>query len=463
MTSLNVQLFDQWYSTYEKQILQDFITFLKFPSISADPHYGDACRQTANWLCHQLRQSGLEAVLWESPGLPVVFGSWLKAGKKAPTVLIYHHYDVQPVDPIELWKSDPFEPLVQGNQIYARGASDNKGQCFYTLTALKAFFQLAEKVGFNLKIFIEGEEESGGRGTRCVLEEKKEELKADYLLVVDCGMKDEKTPAMTLGIRGIITMDVECQNASIDLHSGLHGGIALNPNRVLATLLASLWDEKGRVAISGFYDDVISLSQEERALIDLEFDQKEYEKVFGVNAFANEKEVALKESNGLRPSLEINGMWGGYIGQGFKTVIPSHAFAKLSCRVVPNQDPLKVAHQIKHHLETRAPEGIKIKVDVHETSAAYRIDSRSSLVKIVSLSYEEVMERKCQYCLSGGSIPIVVDLAHASDAEVALIGMGLESDDIHAPNEHFGLDRFKKGYLSMAQLLTAFSEGRHAK
>ncbi len=230
---LSLASLKQWYDKARTDVLNDFFTFLRFASISTDPAHAQDARNTAQWLKETLDRIGLDAVLWETPGFPVVFASYLKAGPSAPTVLIYQHYDVQPVDPLELWKSDPFNPVVVNNQVYARGAVDNKGQCFYTLTALKALFELVQTIPFNIKIFIEGEEESASTGTTAILEERRRELEADHLLVVDFGIPDAQTPAVTLGMRGIVTMQVECANSSIDLHSGSHGGIALNPNRAL--------------------------------------------------------------------------------------------------------------------------------------------------------------------------------------------------------------------------------------
>jgi acetylornithine deacetylase/succinyl-diaminopimelate desuccinylase-like protein len=437
--------------------LNDFFTFLSFPSISTDLTYEQHSRRAAHWLCDFMNQIGLEATLWETPGLPVVFGTHQKAGKDRPTLLIYHHYDVQPVDPLDLWKSDPFKPVVKENRVFARGAADNKGQCFYSLTALKAFLELAKEANFNIKVFIEGEEESGGRGTSAILQQKEAELKADYLLVIDFDMPNVTTPAITLGMRGLVGLNIECKNSSTDLHSGAHGGIALNPNSALASLLARMWDEKGRVRIPHFYDDVKPLSKELLSRIDMSFDQEQYMKSFGVKAFCPEEGYSIKESNWLRPILEINGMWGGYTGAGFKTVIPAKAYAKISCRLVPDQDPEKIAKLITQYLEIQAPPGIEIKTELHHGALSYRSAFDSFIVKTAALAYEEVFGKPCKYLFCGASVPIVVDLARASSAEVAMIGVGLADDDIHAPNEHFGLDRFELGYLTIGRILSRLS------
>ena len=317
--------YKKWYQAHEAQIQRDFFTFLSFPSISADPRYTQDVRRTALWLVDYLKHMGMEAELWETPVHPCVFASSMKAGKHRPTVLIYQHYDVQPVDPLELWHSDPFKPVVKDNQVYARGALDNKGQCFYSIAAIGAYIKHAEKMGVNIKLFIEGEEESGGVGTAAILEQKKEALKADHLLIVDLGLAEPGVPSISLGIRGIMTMEVECRAAAVDLHSGDHGGIVLNPIRALADVLAQFWDAKGRVAIPGFYGHVQELSPEDKAQIHWAFDQKKYAAEFGVTAFAGEPGYSLMESNWARPTLEINGISGGYAGEGFKTVLPAKA------------------------------------------------------------------------------------------------------------------------------------------
>lgn len=457
MTTPSLEQLKKWFKNHYDETQKDFFSFLSFPSISTDPKYEQDSRRTAKWLQEYMEKIGLKTEIWETPGLPVVFGTHLQAGKDCPTLLIYHHYDVQPIDPIELWESDPFKPVIKNNQVYARGAVDNKGQCFYSLTAIKAFLELAKEIRFNLKVFIEGEEESGGRGTAAILKEKEAELKADHLLVVDFDIPNPQTPAITVGMRGLVALNVECSNSSTDLHSGVHGGIALNPNHVLATLIAGMWDDHGKVLIPHFYDDVIPLSKEQLSLVDMSFDKEEYKRSFGVGAFCNEEGFSLKESNWLRPVLEVNGMWGGYTGLGFKTVIPSSAHAKISCRLVSNQDPEKIGKHIAEYLKSSAPKGIQIKADIHHGAPAFRGSFDSFIVKTSALAYEEILGKPCKYLFCGASVPIVVDLARASKAEVAMIGVGIASDNIHAPNEHFSLDRFELGYLIIGSILTRLS------
>ncbi len=446
-----------WYRQNEKKIQEDFFAFLRFPSISTDPDYHQETCKTAVWLRDYLAASGMQVELWETSGKPVIFATHLKAGPSKPTLLIYHHYDVQPIDPLELWKTPPFEPTIVGNEVYARGACDNKGQCFYTVTALKAFLELLKDAEVNIKLFIEGEEESGGPGTYQVLKSKKEELQADHLLVVDTGLRQIDHPAVTVGVRGILAMHLECKNSKIDLHSGSHGGIALNPNRALVRALSELWDDQGRVAVPGFYEDVRPVSQQDLAQYDMCFDPNQYVDAFGVKSFAKEEGCTLIESNLLRPTLELNGISGGYAGAGFKTVIPSKTIAKISCRLVPDQDPEKLYRKIIDFLRSKLPEGMEVFSEYHHGAPAFRTSIHAPIVKIAAKAYEEVMGRPCAFMLNGASIPIIGALETASGAQAALMGMGLDTDDIHAPNEHFGLDRFELGFLLMTNILEQYT------
>lgn len=450
--------FEDWYENHQERVLRDFFTFLRFPSISTNRKYEQDVRRTASWLSEYMKKMGLEVDLWETSNFPIVFGSYLKAGPARPTLLIYHHYDVQPTDPLDLWDNDPFEPIIKKNSVYARGSSDNKGQCFYSLTALKAYLELSSQIDINIKIVIEGEEESGSKGIKGILNAKKEELKADYLIIGDAGISNIESPAVTLGMRGISSLEIECKNSFIDLHSGIHGGIALNPNRVLATLIANMWEPSGKVAIPHFYDHVQFPIKKWADSLDMTFDQDLYTKEFGVHAFSNEKGYSLQESNWLRPSLEVNGMWGGYIEAGFKTVIPSKASVKISCRLVPNQDPQKIIQNIVEYFKKNAPPGMEISVKIGEGCKAFCCFPDSVIAKIAVLAYEEVFKKPCKYISFGATIPIIPDLVAASSAEAILIGVALGTDNIHAPNEHFSMDCFKLGFLVMISIFTQLSQ-----
>lgn len=462
MTHPSLDDLSRWYDEKEKQILDEFFQFLSMPSISTDPSYHSECLKTADFLLHYLKKIGMTPSLWTNPGLPVVFAEH-KASASAPTVLIYQHYDVQPVDPLELWSSDPFRPVIKEGKVYARGASDNKGQCFATLTALAAVLHFVKDLDVNIKLFIEGEEESGGAGTQVTLEEKKDLLKADYVLVVDFDMPEENTPGITLGMRGIATFNLEVQNSRGDLHSGVHGGIALNPLRALCDVLSKMWDHNGKISIDHFYDKIEPLSDKQRERLNLSFDAKKYNEDFGVKAFCNETGLSIKESNWLRPTLEINGLWGGYTGVGFKTVIPAKAFAKISCRLLPGQDPDTVEEQIRDFLKKNIAEGIDFHLEPHHGARAFRCSAESNILHFVESAQKEVFGKTPQYSLCGASVPIVTDLARVSGGEVALFGTSLSSDDFHAPNEHFSLARMKSGCMTMAKVLLDLASGARGR
>jgi acetylornithine deacetylase/succinyl-diaminopimelate desuccinylase-like protein len=391
--NLAIKELEAWYEAHYDQIMSDYKAFLSIPSISTDPAYAKDVKRAAEWVGEQLKSIGFKVDLWKTKGHPVVFATHI-VDASYPTVLIYHHYDVQPIDPIEKWKSPPFEPVLKDGYMYARGASDNKGQCFYTLTALKALFERGKKMRLNIKLFIEGEEECGSGGALQMVQEKKEALKADYLLIVDMGLPAADVPAITIGLRGIVAMEVKCRNSKIDLHSGVHGGIALNPNRALVEMLAQLWDEEGKIAIPGFYDSVATRSKEELKEIAQEVDLPYLKKQFGIHAFRGEGGYSLWESNTIRPTLEINGISGGYTGKGFKTVIPSEAIAKISCRMVPNQEPEAVAKAVHQFLKKIAPEGIELTVTHDHGGKPAWTSPKTKLAQLCSDAYAEVLKSR---------------------------------------------------------------------
>lgn len=448
MTSL--EEFKKTFEREKEEILQDYFTFLRFPSISTDPAYRPQVLDCAAWLVTYLSKMGLTVETWKTKGAPAVFATW-KVDPKAPTLLLYCHYDVQPVDPLELWTTPPFEPTLKGEDVFARGAADNKGQCFYTIRALKTLIE-KKALNVNLKFLIEGEEESGSTGLHGILQERKKELAADHILIVDSGIEKKGVPAITLGARGIVTFTVRLKGSKFDLHSGTHGGIVYNPNHALVELLAALHDAKGKVAIPHFYDAVSPITEEEKKELSLHFDEKHLASHFGAQPTGGEKDYSPLESAWLRPTLEINGISGGYSGAGFKTVIPSVALAKLSCRLVPNQDPEKIGNLVKEFLLAKAPPGIEVDVEIMQGKGkAYRANPHSKIALTMNQAYSEVFKKECHKIMIGGSIPIAADLAAASGGEMLLVGVGLSEDQIHAPNEHFGLDRFEQGYLALCR------------
>lgn len=452
---MNITSTKQLAELYQNQAdkrLEEFFSFLKYESISSEPAFRPQLLACADWLKNYVANIGFETELWQTPGYPVLFASWLDAGPEKPTLLIYNHYDVQPIDPLEEWLSPPFEPTVRDGNVYARGAQDNKGQCFYVLQALKILMERDGRLPINVKLCIEGEEECGSHGLAAILKKHKEELKADYLAVVDLGIRGPTKPSLTLGIRGIVTMDVEAIASNIDLHSGVHGGLAYNPIHALIEVLAKLRDASGKVTIPGFYDGLPALTSEQTEGLSLDFDAKEYETMFGIKATGGESSLKPLERNWLRPSLEINGIHGGYTGTGFKTVIPAKATAKVSCRIVPPQQPQKIGTLIAKFIEANAPEGVKVKVHVHQGGGPAIKTSASSIpARAFAEAFTEVYKVPCEFILEGASIPIVAELALASGSEVVLLGVGLQSDQIHAPNEHFSLDRIEKGCLMIAR------------
>lgn len=450
------------YTKTEKEALEEYLTFLRFQSVSTDPQYKSQVLACADWLMAYLKNIGFYVERWETSGHhPTIYAANLEAGKDKPTLLLYNHYDVQPVDPLDEWVTPPFEPTIRDGEVYARGAEDNKGQCFYVLQALKLLFKKHDRLPINIKLCIEGEEECGSMGLSKLLEQKKrcEQLKADYLAIVDMGMHAANEPAVTLGVRGIVTMEVRVHGSKGDLHSGSHGGIAYNPLHALIEMLSKLRDSEGKIQVPGFYDDIVPLTDTEKGAIDLQFDTGKYEIMFGAQAMGGEKGFQPTERAWLRPTIEINGLAGGYAGEGFKTVIPAKAIAKVSCRLVPNQDPKKIGKLVADFIEKSTPKGVVAQVKILEGSGkAIRANPHSRIVDVFAKAYEELFKKPCRRIYEGGSIPIITKLAEASQSEVVLMGFGLPDDQVHAPNEHFGIDRIEKGCLVIARSIELLSE-----
>ena len=443
----------QWFTAHKSEIRNSYFEFLRFASISADPAHRKDCESCAKWLVDFLRKGGLEVEQIPTTSLPLIMVQDLSAGPSKPTLLVYGHYDVQPVDPLELWHSPPFEPTERNGSIFARGAVDDKGQILYALYAALCWKELGRPLPVNLKFCIEGEEEFGSMGLSEALSKLKSKMKADYLLVVDFDQFDRGIPAVSMGARGITSLEVTLRGSNTDLHSGIYGGVAYNPNRALVELLSKLWDETGRVQVPGFYDDVEEVSPKESATYACRYEKKYYSKHFGIEAFGGEQGRSLHEANHFRPTLEINGIGGGYVGAGIKTVIPAAAFAKITCRLVPKQDPDKVGEAVATFLKKQVVKGMKIEVTHYPGSPAFRGDRNSKLAKAVAAAATETTGKECKYILSGGSIPVISELSLTSGAQVVGMGYGLIDDEIHAPNEHFDMDRFEQGFLTLGRAL----------
>jgi acetylornithine deacetylase/succinyl-diaminopimelate desuccinylase-like protein len=444
-----------WFDKNRARIREGYERFLRFPSISADPAYRDGCLKCADWLVDFLQKGKIQAERIETSTLPIVYAEDLSAGPDKETVLIYGHYDVQPVDPLELWKSPPFEPAERDGSIYARGAVDDKGQIFYAVLAVLALKEMGHRLPVNLKFCIEGEEECHSRGLSQMLPRLGSKLKAEHLLVVDFDSFAPGIPAISLGGRGLVAVEVTLKGANSDLHSGLYGGIAYNPNRALVELLAKLWDEEGKVQVPGFYDGVLDATQEELKTFECRAQRAYYSKQCGIEAFGGEKGRSLHEASCFRPTLELNGIFGGYTGAGIKTVIPAEAHAKITCRLVPGQDPKKIGEGVAQFLKAQVKKGIVVVTVCHEGVIAFRGRPDSKLSRAIANAALETTGNKCKYVVSGGSIPIVPELMKASGAEVVGMGFGLIDDAIHAPNERFDMHRFEQGFLTFGRAMSS--------
>jgi acetylornithine deacetylase/succinyl-diaminopimelate desuccinylase-like protein len=444
-------ILNDWLKKHTAVIREDLFTFLRFKTISSDPAYKEEHSRCAMWLKQYLHQLGCDAEIVETPGLPIVYAEDLRAGPPAPTILIYGHYDVQPVDPLEAWDFDPFNPVEKDGNVYARGAQDDKGQIFYAIAALGYFRESGRRLPLNIKFCIEGEEESGSGGLIQMLPKLKDKFKADDLLVIDFGILEKQAPSISLGARGFVAIDVVLRGSKGDLHSGEFGGVAYNPNRAAAELIAQLWDVNGRIAIPQFYDGVPDISVEEKQIFSS--DEQAFIHAAGIKALGGEKGMKSSEACWLRPTIEVNGIAGGYAGCGFKTVIPAETRIKISCRLVPGQDPMRIGRLVCDFLTSKVKQGIDLSAEIFHGGKAFRGRSDCALVRAVSKAYEQLYHKPCRKILSGGSVPAIAEMIDALKLDVVGMGFGLASDNIHAPNEHFGLDRFFDGVTTVVRLI----------
>ncbi len=406
---------------------------------------------TARAVKERLLEAGCEtAELIETPGHPVVYGEKL-LDKDLPTVLVYGHYDVQPPDPLDLWNSPPFEPIIKKTEIhpegaiFARGACDDKGQMYMHIKALE-YMTRSGTLPCNVKFMIEGEEEMGSENLDWFIERNKERLKNDVILISDTGMISKEVPSITIGLRGMSYMQVEVTGPNRDLHSGLYGGAVANPINVLTKMIASLQDDDNRITIPGFYDKVKEYSQEERAkMAEAPFDLDDYKKKLDIAEVQGEAGYTTLERSSIRPTLDVNGIWGGYIGEGAKTVLPSKAYAKISMRLVPDQDWQEIGKLFKSHFEKIAPKSVKVKVDLHHGGQAYVTPTDTLEYQAAHLAYTEAFEKQPIPQHGGGSIPIVSLFEQKLDSKTIMMGFGLDTDAIHSPNEHFGVWNYLKG------------------
>ncbi len=448
----------------KERFLDELVELLKIPSISADSAYKKDVLKTAEAVKKQLAKAGCDSVeICETPGYPIVYGEKI-IDKKLPTILVYGHYDVQPPDPLDLWDSPPFEPVIKKTKlhpegaIFARGSCDDKGQMYMHVKALE-YMTSTNQLPCNVKFMIEGEEEVGSSSLEWFVTKNRKKLANDVILISDTGMIAKDVPSITTGLRGLSYVEVEVTGPNRDLHSGLYGGAVANPINILTKMIASLHDKNNHITIPGFYDDVQNLSKKEREkMAEAPFNLKDYEKALDIDAVYGEKGYSTNERNSIRPTLDVNGIWGGYIGEGAKTVIASKAFAKISMRLVPNQDWKKITELFKNHFESIAPAGVRVKVKPHHGGQAYVTPIDSLGYKAAEKAYEETFGKTPIPQRSGGSIPIVALFEKELKSKTILMGFGLDSDAIHSPNEHFGIWNYLKGIETIPQFYHFFTE-----
>lgn len=429
-----------------ERLLQKLNEFLSIPSVSTDSVHKKDIGKAAAFIEDYLQTIGFDKVeQQDTGGHPLVFAEYNQAGSEAPTVLLYGHYDVQPVDPIEQWKSDPFAPVVRDGRLYARGSSDDKGQVFMHLAVFEAYMKTEGKLPLNVKVCIEGEEEIGSENLYQILHDKKSQFDADFAVISDSGMVAENQPTILYGLKGFTGIEINVTGPDHDLHSGMYGGAIRNPIMALTHILASMKNEEEVITIDGFYDGVEPLSDEERELIK-QVQGENYQQAAGVEYTASEKGYTAKEHTMGRPTFEINGMYGGYQGEGTKTIIPSTATAKITCRLVPGQDPERVQQLLEKHVHNVAPTGVKVDVQKEKLSAkAYKVEPNNALIEKAAKSYTKAFGKETVYVRMGGSIPVVEWIEDIYNIPIVLLGFGTPDDRLHSPNESFPLDSFDKG------------------
>ena len=442
----HLQALNSYFETKREEHLNELKEFLRIPSVSALSNHKPDMQTAAAWLADSLTKAGLENVsIDETKGHPVVYADWLHAEGK-PTILVYGHYDVQPVDPLNLWESEPFDPQVRDNKLFARGASDDKGQVYMHVKAIEALFKTEGSLPVNVKFCIEGEEEIGSPNLPEYVLANTEKLSADIIVISDTGMQGPGKPAVCYGLRGLAGVQIEVKGAKSDLHSGLYGGGVQNSIHALVEVLDSFRNAEGTIQVDGFYDNVLPVTEEERAAYAaLEFDEDALKKELGVEELFGEKGFTHLERTWVRPTLEINGVFGGFSGEGIKTVLPAEAGAKITCRLVPNQDPDEIVAKLKAHIEKHKPIGVSVEVTEFDKGKPFITPFDHPAIQAAGRSYEKVYNVPTSYVRGGGSIPIVAAFDEILGLPVVLMGFGLASENFHAPNEHFHLENFDQG------------------
>ena len=459
-----MQNIQEYISQHKNRFINELIDLLKIPSVSADPAFNQDVLNTADAVKNSLEKAGCNKVeICETPGYPIVYGEKI-IDPNLPTVLVYGHYDVQPADPIDLWTSPPFEPVIKKTDIhpegaiFARGACDDKGQMYMHVKALE-YMTSTGNLPCNVKFMIEGEEEVGSESLAWFVPRNKEKLANDVILISDTGMIANDIPSITTGLRGLSYVEVEVTGPNRDLHSGLYGGAVANPINVLTKMIASLHDENNHITIPSFYDNVEELSRKERdEMAKAPFSLEEYKEALKIDDVYGEKGYTTNERNSIRPTLDVNGIWGGYTGEGAKTVIASKAYAKISMRLVPNQDWENITQLFKNHFESIAPKSVTVKVTPHHGGQGYVTPIDNIGYKAASKAYKETFGVTPIPQRSGGSIPIVALFEQELKSKTILMGFGLNSDAIHSPNEHFGVWNYLKGIETIPHFYKYFTE-----
>ncbi len=453
-----MQNLNTFIETNKKRLLEELFELIRIPSISSRESHKDDMLKAAEWTREILLKKGADnAEVCETEGHPVVYGEKI-IDPSLPTVIIYGHYDVQPVEPLELWKSEPFEPVIRDGKIYARGADDDKGQMFMHFAAFEYLVE-TDQLPCNVKFMIEGEEEIGSPSLGKFLEDNRDKLSGDVILVSDTAMLGADTPSITTGLRGLSYCEVHVTGPNRDLHSGLYGGAVANPVNILCNMISSLIDKDGKITVKGFYDDVENLSDQERQeMARAPFDEEGYKQSIDVKELAGEKGYSTLERTGIRPSLDVNGIWGGYTGEGAKTVLPSEAHAKISMRLVPHQNSDKITRLFKEHFLSIAPECVKVDVEFLHGGEGYVSPVDTPEYQAASKAYEKTYGIKPVPYRSGGSIPIISMFEKILGIKSILMGFGLESDAIHSPNENYPLAQFYKGIETIPHFYHFFAE-----
>ena len=448
---------DKYIQENKDRFVNELIDLLRIPSVSADPKYKADVLRTAETVASRLRDAGADKVeICSTPGYPIVYGEKI-VDPALPTVLVYGHYDVQPPDPLNLWHSPPFEPVIKNGSIYARGAADDKGQMYMHVKAFEAMMQTGT-LACNVKFMIEGEEEVGSDSLAGFLEQNKARLSSDVVLVSDTAMISNEQPSLTVGLRGLSYVEVEVTGPNRDLHSGVYGGGVMNPINALAKMIASLHDENGKINIPGFYDEVAEVSAGERAAMNqAPFSLDEYKQDLEINDVYGETGFTTLERTSIRPTLDVNGIWGGYTGEGAKTVLPSKAYAKISMRLVPNQQSHKITELFKRHFLSIAPPGVKVEVRPHHGGEPAVTPTDSTAYKAAMQAMAEAFGTEPLPMRGGGSIPIVALFEKTLGIKTVLMGFGLDSDNIHSPNEKYGIFNYLKGIETIPRFFQHFA------